>query len=69
MAVPAIRVIIEEFGREDVIRVEFTYPHLTVVMRDELHPGCYLVFTPARAAELAEKLTEALKLLKVPEEG
>ncbi len=54
MSVSTMRIIIEEDGEGDYIRVE------------ELHPDYSLVLSPERAAELVEKLTEALKLLEVP---
>ena len=49
-----MRVIIEEDGEGDYIRVE------------ELHPDFSLILTPDAAAELAEKLTDALQMLKNP---
>ncbi len=66
-AAQEMRIIVEEYGRHEFVRVEITYPHLTFAMRDALHPDCSLVLTPDRAAELTEKLTEALELLKVPD--
>ena len=58
-------VIVEEYGGPDHIRIEVSAP--VTHMRQGPDPrGCALILTPEEAAVLVEKVSEALRLVRIP---